>query len=507
MHIIKSVAAGSVADELGIEPGDRLIAIDGHEIEDVFDYRYYISSDSYVMLIEKPDGEQWECEIDDDYEDPGLEFDSGLMSEYRPCSNKCIFCFIDQMPPGMRETLYFKDDDARLSFLQGNYVTLTNMKDRDIDRIIQYHMEPINISVHTTDPGLRCRMLHNRRAGESLKVIDRLRAADIHMNGQIVLCPGWNDGEQLVRTLSDMLEWTPQLESVSVVPIGMTKYREGLTQIDPVDGRVASETIDIVERFQWLAMERVGTHLFHASDEFYILAGRQIPDEEVYDGYIQLENGVGMLRLLLEETADAIEALNSRDGRCAGEGADREAAGGGAADRKTDVCSGTGTPAGREAGTEAGTETKAAAPETVSIATGRLAAPTLRDIAGRFMKVAPGKRVQVFEIINDFFGEAITVSGLLTYQDILKQLKDKELGSRLILPINMFRSGEETFLDDMTREQLEAALGVPVQICGSSGYDLIDALNGDDTAGGYRRRAGRYEPDDGEVTVSEATAK
>ena len=479
MHIIKSVAAGSVADELGIEPGDRLIAIDGHEIEDVFDYRYYISSDSYVMLIEKPDGEQWECEIDDDYEDPGLEFDSGLMSEYRHCSNKCIFCFIDQMPPGMRETLYFKDDDARLSFLQGNYVTLTNMKDRDIDRIIQYHMEPINISVHTTDPGLRCRMLHNRRAGESLSIIARLRAADIHMNGQIVLCPGWNDGEQLARTLSDMLEWTPQLESVSVVPIGMTKYREGLTQIDPVDGRVASETIDIVERFQWLAMERVGMHLFHASDEFYILAGRQIPDEEVYDGYIQLENGVGMLRLLLEETADAIEALSSRDGRRAGEEADGKA----------------------------GTETKADAQEIVSIATGRLAAPTLRDIAGRFMKVAPGKRVQVFEIINDFFGEAITVSGLLTYQDILKQLKDKELGSRLILPINMFRSGEETFLDDMTREQLEEALGVPVQICGSSGYDLIDALNGDDTVGGYRRRAGRYEPDDGEVSVSEAAAQ
>ena len=479
MHIIKSVAAGSVADELGIEPGDRLIAIDGHEIEDVFDYRYYISSDSYVMLIEKPDGEQWECEIDDDYEDPGLEFDSGLMSEYRHCSNKCIFCFIDQMPPGMRETLYFKDDDARLSFLQGNYVTLTNMKDRDIDRIIQYHMEPINISVHTTDPELRCRMLHNRRAGESLRIIDRLRAADIHMNGQIVLCPGWNDGEQLVRTLRDMLEWTPQLESVSVVPIGMTKYREGLTQIDSVDGRVASETIDIVERFQRMAMGRVGTHLFHASDEFYILAGRQIPDEEVYDGYIQLENGVGMIRLLLEETADAIEALNSRDGNCADEEADGKA----------------------------GTETKADAQETVSIATGRLAAPTLRDIAGRFMKVAPGKRVQVFEIINDFFGEAITVSGLLTYQDILKQLKDKELGSRLILPVNMFRSGEETFLDDMTRGQLEEALGVPVQICGSSGYDLIDALNGDDMAGGYRRRAGRYEPDDGEVSVSEAAAQ
>ena len=422
MHIIKSVAAGSVADELGIEPGDRLIAIDGHEIEDVFDYRYYISSDSYVMLIEKPDGEQWECEIDDDYEDPGLEFDSGLMSEYRHCSNKCIFCFIDQMPPGMRETLYFKDDDARLSFLQGNYVTLTNMKDRDIDRIIQYHMEPINISVHTTDPELRCRMLHNRRAGESLRIIDRLRAADIHMNGQIVLCPGWNDGEQLARTLRDMLEWTPQLESVSVVPIGMTKYREGLTQIDPVDGRVASETMDIVERFQRMAMERVGTHLFHASDEFYILAGRQIPDEEVYDGYIQLENGVGMIRLLLEETADAIEALNSRDGNCADEEADGKA----------------------------GTETKADAQETVSIATGRLAAPTLRDIAGRFMKVAPGKRVQVFEIINDFFGEAITVSGLLTYQDILKQLKDKE--QRFSEQTDMVRKLNAEVLD-LTREK------------------------------------------------------
>ena len=455
MHIIKSVEPDSAAEELGIEPGDRLIAIDGHEIEDIFDYRYYISSDSYVMLIEKPDGEQWECEVDGDDEDPGLEFDSGLMSEYRHCSNRCIFCFIDQMPPGMRETLYFKDDDARLSFLQGNYVTLTNMKEKDIDRIIRYHMEPINISVHTTDPELRCRMLQNKRAGESLKIIEQLRSAGIHMNGQIVMCPGWNDAERLEKTLSDMLEWGPELESVSVVPIGMTKYREGLTEIDAVDKAKAEETIDIVERYQQLAIERFGVHMFHASDEFYILAQREIPEEAVYDGYIQLENGVGMLRLLTEETKAALDGMSAGGAKKAG------------------------TP-------EEG--------EMISLATGALAAPTLERIAESFMRLHPEKKVRIYPIVNHFFGESITVSGLVTGVDILEQLREVELGDRLLLPINMFRSGEETFLDDMTRAELEAALGVPVRICGSSGYDLIGALAGDEEGTG--RPAGRYELDE-----------
>ena len=520
MHIIKSVAEGSIAEEFGIEPGDKLIAIDDHEIEDVFDYRYYISSDSYVMLIEKPDGEQWECEIDDDYEDPGLEFDSGLMSDYRHCSNKCIFCFIDQMPPGMRETLYFKDDDARLSFLQGNYVTLTNMKEHDIERIIEYHMEPINVSVHTTDPQLRCRMLNNRRAGESLKIIDRLREAGIHMNGQIVMCPGWNDGAQLEKTFTDMLEWTPELESVSVVPIGMTKYRDRLTKIEPVDKKTACETIDIVERFQKLAMEKTGTHLFHASDEFYILAERDIPEEDIYDGYIQLENGVGMLRLLMEETTAAMEELEVGDREEAGdreESGDREETGdceetGGReetgdreesefrAERNPDDMSGAAQmePADRRHQQPAGgsVTTRAITAETITLATGKLAAPVLEGIAKKLTARYPEKRIQVVPIVNHFFGEMITVSGLITGQDLREQLSKLDLGDRVLLPINMFRSGEETFLDDMTRSELEDALGVPVQIGGSSGYDLINALMGTDCTEEFERGVGRYELDD-----------
>ena len=307
-HIIKEIEPGSIAMELGIEPGDRLLSINDMEIEDVFDYHFYVNDEELTLLIEKPDGEQWELQIEKDYEeDLGLIFEQGLMDEYRSCKNKCIFCFIDQMPEGMRDTLYFKDDDSRLSFLQGNYVTLTNMSDYDIERIIRYHLEPINISFQTTNPKLRCKMLHNRFAGEALKKVDRLFRAGIEMNGQIVLCKGVNDGEELERSIRDLSEYIPCLRSVSVVPVGLTKYREGLYPLEPFIKEDAEDVLQTIHRWQEKLYARHGLHFIHAGDEWYILAGEEMPEAERYDGYLQLENGVGMLRLLMDEFQEALE--------------------------------------------------------------------------------------------------------------------------------------------------------------------------------------------------------
>ena len=298
-HIIKDVLPGSIADELGIEAGDKLISINNNEIEDVFDYHFYVNDEELVLLIEKPNGEEWELEIEKDYEeDLGIEFEQGLMDEYRSCHNKCMFCFIDQMPEGMRDTLYFKDDDSRLSFLQGNYVTLTNMSDHDIERIVRYHLEPINISFQTTNPELRCKMLHNRFAGDALKKVDTLYESGIQMNGKFVLCKGINDGEELERSIRDLSKYVPCLQSVSVVPVGLTKYREGLYPLEPFTREDAVKILDTIHRWQDKFYEEYGIHFIHAGDEWYILAGEEMPEEERYDGYLQLENGVGMLRLL-----------------------------------------------------------------------------------------------------------------------------------------------------------------------------------------------------------------
>ncbi len=314
-HIVKRVMPGSIGEELEIAAGDRLVAIDGMEVEDVFDYQFMIQDTYIELLLEKPDGEQWLLEVDKDCdEDLGLEFESGLMDEYRHCHNKCVFCFIDQMPPGMRDTLYFKDDDSRLSFLQGNYVTLTNMSDHDIDRICRYRLSPINISFHAMNPELRCRMLNNRFAGEALKKVDRLMEADIHMNGQIVLCKGLNDGKELEYSIRELMKYIPNLESVSVVPVGLTKYREGLYPLEPFDGEEAAAVIDMIEGFQRECFAEFGIHFVHASDEWYILAGRELPEAERYDGYLQLENGVGMLRLMMDEFEEEMARLKKKDG-------------------------------------------------------------------------------------------------------------------------------------------------------------------------------------------------
>ncbi len=434
-HVISKVLDGSIGQEMEIDAGDRLLAVNGEEITDIFDYQYLLQEEYVEVLVEKPDGEEWLLEIDKEYgEDLGIEFENGLMDDYRSCCNKCIFCFIDQMPAGMRETLYFKDDDSRLSFLQGNYVTLTNMSDYDVERIIKYRLSPINISFHTTNPQLRCRMLNNRFAGEALKKADRLYEAGIAMNGQIVLCKGVNDGEELERSISDLTGYLPYLESVSVVPVGLSKYRDGLEPLEPFAREDAEEVLARIHRWQEKIFAEQGVHFIHASDEWYILAGQELPEEARYDGYLQLENGVGMLRLLLNEFDEALGELGKRE-----ENVRRPA-------------------------------------ETVSLATGRLAYPYIGGMAGRLEEVCEGLRILVYPITNEFFGERITVSGLLTGQDIVRQLTGKELGGRLLLPQNVLRSGERVFLDDMTVEEMENALQVKVDIVKSSGRDFIDTI-------------------------------
>ena len=439
-HVIGRVMPGSIAEELEIEAGDRLLTIDNTEIEDIFDYQFLVQDTYIEVLIEKPNGEQWLLEVDKDFdEDLGIEFENGLMDEYRSCHNKCIFCFIDQMPKGMRETLYFKDDDSRLSFLQGNYVTLTNMSEHDIDRIIRYHLAPINISFQTMNPQLRCKMLNNRFAGEALKKVDRLYEAGIAMNGQIVLCKGVNDGEELENSISQLTKYLPHLESVSVVPVGLSRYREGLYPLEPFTREDAREVLRSIHGWQEKIYREHGTHFIHASDEWYILAHEELPEEERYDGYLQLENGVGMTRLLLSEFARGREQLRR--------------------ERQIPDMS---------------------VREELSIATGRLAYPYIRRMAQEMTEDFPGLEIHVYAIRNDFFGEMITVSGLLTGQDILAQLQDKPLGRRLLLPQNVLRSGETVFLDDLTLEELKNTLQVEINIVKSSGYDFIDAVLGRD---------------------------
>ena len=435
-HKIRAVLPGSIAEELELEPGDVLLAVNDHEIEDVFDYHYYTNEEYLTVLVRKPDGEEWELEIEKEFEeDLGIEFESSLMDDYRSCRNHCIFCFIDQMPPGMRETLYFKDDDSRLSFLQGNYVTLTNMSDHDIDRIIHYHLGPINISFQTTNPDLRCKMLHNRFAGDVFPKIRRLADAGIELNGQIVLCRDINDGAELERSISDMTSYLPALRSVSVVPVGLSKYREGLYPLKPFDAQSAGEVIDLIESWQKKIYPQYGVHFVHASDEWYLLAGRPLPEKDRYDGYLQLENGVGMLRLLKEEVGETLAEVKP-DGE---------------------------TPKRR-----------------VSIATGRLAGPFLKELGKQIETVYQNVTLQIFEIRNDFFGESITVSGLITGQDLIAQLKDQDLGDELLLPTNMIRSGERVFLDDLTIEDAEEALGIPIRIVESGGRDLVCAVTGEE---------------------------
>ena len=426
--IITSVDRHSPAERAGITPGEQLLTINGHQIIDVLDYRFYGYDTDCCLELREPAGTVRTVSLrKPEGRDLGLNFDTVLMDDMRSCANHCIFCFVDQMPPGMRQTLYFKDDDARLSFLQGNYITLTNLTEREAQRIIDLRISPINVSVHTTDPQLHCTMLGNKNALRSLDYIRAFCKAGIVMNGQIVVCPGWNDGDQLRRTLRDLTEM--QFSSCSLVPVGITKYRQGLAKLRPVDAATAAEIIDIADEYGRENLERFGTRRFFCADELFLRAGRSLPEEDYYEGYRQLENGVGLMRSLED---DFLAGLATVD-----------------------------VPARFSPFT---------------IATGMAAAPFLRGLVQRAMGDYPGLRGQVIAVENDFFGHTIDVAGLLTGQDISAQLRGRDLGDRVLIPIHMMRHGETVFLDDYTVERLSRELGVPVQVVDEDGFALVDAM-------------------------------
>ncbi|MBQ4276069.1 MAG: DUF512 domain-containing protein [Lachnospiraceae bacterium] len=428
-HIVATVEPDSIAEELGLEPGDEILKINNEEIKDILDYRFLVQDEEIVLTVKTKQGETVDVEIEKDAdEDLGIEFENDFMDNYRSCHNKCIFCFIDQMPPGMRETLYFKDDDDRLSFLQGNYVTLTNMDDDEIDRIIRYRLEPMNISFQTMNPKLRCKMLNNRFAGDALKKVDKLYEAGIIMNGQIVLCKGWNDKEELEYSLKKLYQYVPVLESVSVVPVGLSKYREGLAHLEPFTKEDAKEVIKTVKKWQDKAYKEHGLHFVHASDEWYFLAEEELPDADVYDGYLQLSNGVGMIASEREDfyleyndlLEDYVTDPNHKDVK-------------------------------------------------ITCVTGKLAYSLIVELSKRMEELLPNLTIEVVAIRNDFFGELITVTGLITATDLMAQLKGKDLGDSLCIHECMLRSGEQVFLDDYTVSDVMSTLQVPVDIVKSNG--------------------------------------
>lgn len=427
---IKNIVRNSPVCNTGIKSGDVLVAINGEEINDVLDYMFYASETSVDMEIMR-DGKKFSVRVEkDEYDDIGLEFDSFLMDKKQSCRNKCVFCFIDQMPPNMRETLYFKDDDARLSFLQGNYVTLTNLEQRDIDRIIKMKLN-INVSVHTTNPELRVKMMHNRFAGEKLKYIYQLAENGIMLNCQIVCCPNLNDGDELRRSLTDLGGLMPNISSMAVVPVGLTKFREGLFPLECFTKEKAGETIDIISEFQQIFLEKYGTRTVFPSDEFFLIAQRDLPSADYYEDYPQYENGVGMLRSLIDEFDNALETAEWEGGK-----------------------------------------------RHVSIATGYSVYDTVKSLAEKAERKFPLLRVDVYRIRNDFFGETITVTGLITGRDLSAQLEGKDLGDNLLISSSMLMRNEKIFLDDMTVEEAEKKLDVKIRVTNNDGYEFLDSLMG-----------------------------
>jgi len=468
-HIIKKVMPGGIAEEMGVEPGDAVVAINGQPLTDIFDYQFLMTDEEVTVTIEDREGERFYLEIEKEVdEDFGVEFEQPLMDNYRSCCNGCIFCFIDQMPPGMRKTLYFKDDDSRLSFLQGNYVTLTNMSDDDVARICRFRMEPINISIHTTDPALRVKMLKNKNAGTSLQKVRVLKEAGIEMNGQIVLCKGYNDGEALERTIRDCASYRPEMKSLSIVPVGLTKYREKLTPLMPFQKEDALQLIETVERWQDRFYKEDGNHFVYASDEWYILAGLPMPEADRYDGYPQLENGVGMIRSF---TDDAREYLDKQPENLLSDMSINRKA--------EDSSSIAGNNGVRH----------------FSAVTGYLAYPSIREIADAVEEKYPGLSVRIIPIRNDFFGNAITVAGLVTGTDLIAQCSEilkKEgknaLGETLLIPGEMLRADENVFLDDITIENVRDALHLPVRVLGKGGAAFVKMLLGQDNHTQNRRQ-------------------
>ena len=415
-----------------IRVGDTLLAINGKEVVDVLDYKFFGYDPEVSVTVRTPEGLEHTVYVAKaEGQDLGLEFETYLMDKPRSCANNCVFCFIDQLPGGMRRTMYFKDDDARLSFLLGNYITLTNLSKREIERIIALHISPINVSVHTTNPELRCKMLQNPRAGESIETMRRFAQAGIVMNCQIVCCPGLNDGEELLRSMRDLEEMYPGVHSVSIVPVGLTRFREGLYPLTPYTKELAGETIDMVTAFGDECLKRHGTRIFFCGDELYIKAERELPPDEFYEEHTQLENGVGMIRLLETEFRSALMLSDEPDG----------------------------VP--------------------FSIATGVSAAPYFEKLLGMAKEKYGTIKGQVYAIENDFFGRSINVTGLITGQDLIKQLKGRALGERLLISQNMLRREEMDFLDDVTLEQASKELGVPIYPIEQDGFALWDAMAGE----------------------------
>ncbi|MGX4598705.1 DUF512 domain-containing protein [Faecalimicrobium sp. JNUCC 81] len=431
-NIISKVYEGSIANELGIEVGDLLISVNDQAVHDIIEYRFLLSDEYLEVEIKKINGDVYVYEIEKDYdEDLGIEFTNPIIDQAKSCRNKCVFCFIDQLPKGMRETLYFKDDDSRLSFLQGNFITLTNMSEEDINNIIKYRISPINISVHTTNPELRQKMIKNKFAGRLYSIMQRLAEAQIQMNCQIVLCPGYNDKEELIRTVSDLSKLYPYVNSAAAVPVGITKHREHLPNLEIFNEKTAGEAIDLVNELQEKYLKELGTRFIFLSDEFYIMANKKLLDYDEYEGFIQFENGVGMISKLEREIQDQLKIL------------------------KPD---------------------KISKNKKVSIATGHSAYEFIKSMSNEIMEKCSDVEINVYKIVNNFFGETITVSGLITATDIIGQLKDKDLGETLYIPRSMLKADEEIFLDNITLEELIKIMEIEVIPCLNEGKDFVDKI-------------------------------
>ena len=430
---IKSVMRHSYADRAGIRDGETLLSINGNDIVDVLDYRFYQLNSSLELKVRDLKGEVRTVRLrKPEYDELGLDFETYLMDKEKSCRNKCIFCFIDQLPKGLRETLYFKDDDSRLSFLFGNYVTLTNLSEHEISRIIKMHISPINVSVHTTNPELRVKMMGNRFAGDSLKILKRFADSSIDINTQIVCCPGVNDGDELRRSLRDLYDYNVNL--IAVVPVGLTKYREGLYPLTPFTKEKAAETVDILEEFGEMCLQTRGKRIAYAADELYIKAEREIPDASFYGDFEALENGIGLIAMLKE---DVLAELEYRDA----------------------------DPSIRRS---------------VSIACGTSAAPYLREMMDRVEEKFPGVRITVYPIVNNFFGEMINVSGLIVGNDLIAQLKNKPLGEELLISSAMLRFENDLFLDDVSIDDVRKALHINVTPIHNDGTMLVNAILGEE---------------------------
>ncbi|RQD66919.1 MAG: DUF512 domain-containing protein [Tindallia sp. MSAO_Bac2] len=431
-NIINYVKPGSIAAEMGVIEGDILVSINQQVIEDMMDYQFLVADDFLEVELEKLDGTEWILEIDKDYdEELGIQFVNEESDATRLCKNKCVFCFIDQMPPGMRDSLYVKDDDARLSFLQGNYITLTNLSEKDIEKIIRYRISPLNISIHTTDPELRNEMLNNRYAGEKLKLLNKFHDNNINMNLQIVLCPGWNDGIALDKTLKDLDKIIDSVMSIAIVPVGITKFRDNLPALKTVTKDIADNTLKQISNWQEKYKKMTGEKKVYASDEIYLLAGISLPEAKFYENFHQLENGVGMMALFQDTFIRYYNKMPLID---------------------------------------------KSKPVRISIATGVLSADMVFDLSKMLEQKIMGLKIDVYPIKNEFFGKSITVSGLITGKDLINQLANSTLDSPLIIPENMLRDAEDTFLDDITIDEVANKLTVPVIACPVDGKALIKKI-------------------------------